>query len=389
MMVLGRIEGSVRESGLTEGVTVTLVEPAPKGLRKMLQENGDTDLRAMHFEVKFYKHRAREIVVTSEEQSCHVEWEEDRDAMTAEAPTGSVDCNDPQYNAAVWSAKRAYKVGELARVVTAGQPTRLYRCTDECKPGKGPTATTTSSGDDDDDDDRGASAGSPGWSFFAECKGASTADAPLPAGSPKWDQSYGLASNFSQDWRCPMAFGKVAVSGGKFSIPWKLRANAGEHDDVGIAVGSIDGVVTADGKATLRPKFTVETLPPEVTQGLHLHGDAAMARLRTFTPTLAFVIDTGKMNPKGQGHRADLAFGNECSYELQAADYKPQQFREEDGWRVDCNPDQAWKPKTTYNSGDAATVGDGSVIHKYSCNSTHCDGRPGSSSQWSKQGRCR
>ena len=35
-----------------------------------------------------------------------------------------------------------------------------------------------------------------------------------------------------------------------------------------------------------------------------------------------------------------------------------------------------------------STVG-GAVKHKYHCRSSHCDGRPGSSSQWEKSGRCR
>jgi hypothetical protein len=103
---------------------------------------------------------------------------------------------------------------------------------------------------------------------------------------------------------------------------------------------------------------------------------------------MKFMFDTGKMNPRGQGRRATLNFDKGCEYELQAKDYKAQEFREEDGWRVDCDPDMFWHAKNPYRSGDEATVG-GAIKHKYRCRSSHCDGRPGNSSQWEKSGRCR
>jgi hypothetical protein len=391
---IGHIDGSVRPSGMTENVTVTMLQPIPRKVRKVLEDANESldKLREMKVKVKFSgdRKRPRELTVSVDQGMCTAFWAEDRKAALASAPAGAVSCSAAEYAAAPWSAKRAYKVGELTRVATPGQPARLYRCIDECKPGMAPVASAGSTRDEDEDEGVSAAPAGDAWSFFAECEGAVAPDVKLPAtGSPKWDTSYVGRSGFSQDWRCPRNLGTIVVSRGKFSIPWRLSTDDASGDNSeDLTVGSLDGVIAADGTTTLRSRFTIDTLPPEVTRLVRLSGAAAMAALRTAVPSMKFVLDVGKMNPSGQGRRAALNFGKGCEYTLEAKDYKPQQFREQDGWRVDCNRDQIWHARTTYNSGDEATVG-GAVKHKYRCRSSHCDGRPGSSGQWALDGRCR
>lgn len=88
--------------------------------------------------------------------------------------------------------------------------------------------------------------------------------APAKLGTPsgKWDAPYESYSFASSDSLCPSTDGMapVKVSGGKFTIPWRIREFRGHrgHDDDddddrggprGLEVGTISGVVHADGTA--------------------------------------------------------------------------------------------------------------------------------------------
>ena len=387
-VTVGHITGIVRPSGLTEDVAVTFVNPFPASVVMALEARNQSieEVRTRKLKVNFEGEGriARKIVVRAvmraEDGWCSAKWIADRYAYADAAPTGSVDCTAAANAAAMWSAKRVYYAGERVRIATPGQPKRLYRCIDACEAGAEPTAALQGHNRT--------------WAFFAECAGENTPEEPLPArGAAKWDASYVMHSGAREDWRCPREFGTLKVSKGRFSIPWNLGvfyADGRNGDDVN--VGNLEGVIAADGSVKLRAKFSVDKLPPEVTESIHIGGEAAMASLRTIVPAMTFVLETGRLNLAGQGRRATLTVGGDaCQYHLESTDYKNPSHREEDGWRVDCNSDQLWQSKTSYNDGDHATVKTGGVHHQYRCNkSPHCDkgSRPGNSPQWEKVGRC-
>jgi hypothetical protein len=393
LVTIGYIEGTVRPSGIATS-TVRFLEPLPPAFVKTMRDWNESlgELRKREPKVKFLNnpHQPREIDVNS--GNCYAYWKEDRSAMKVQSGA-PLDCTTGAYAVAAWNAKRAYKLGELAQVWTAGQPTRVWRCVDACSAGISPTAE----GDDYGDDT---------WALVGECRGGAKApppksepDAPAPEalaplkppkmgpGSPKWDTTYSSNMNASQDWRCPAggSLDKLVISKGSFSIPWKIRTNYGS-DDIGVIAGSIKD----DGTVTIAATATATELSPEL---LESNRKATLVNLRAFKqPTMKFILDTGKMNPKGQGRRTELSFGKECEYELRASDYKPQQFLEKDGWRVSCPRDLVWSSRDSYKRGELATIinADGGR-GKYQCEaSKHCDAgvRPDRSEAWRRIGRC-
>ncbi|HEY3802960.1 MAG TPA: hypothetical protein VGL61_10155 [Kofleriaceae bacterium] len=378
-MTIGHIEGTVRPSGLAPS-TVVFASPLPRAFVQVMQDDNESIDDMLHAKVKVSfesHHDGREIRVFTGE-SCEAWWQEDRAGLSAPAAGGTVHCDSGAYAAALWSTKQAYRSGDYARVAVPGDPTRVYRCVDGCKPGVDPLVKVE------------VHEVQP-WAFIGECAGQTTPAPPLAAtGSPKWDGTYGLGIMASQDWRCPTTatLQKLVVSKGRFSLPWNLstdRSDGGKYDDA--TVGKIDGVVAADGKVTLRATVTIDEMPPEVTEIVR-DGTATVAYLRTLKPTMTFALDSGAMNPSGQGRKARLTFNDDaCELNYQASEYKNQQFKESDGWKVDCYSYESWKGDATYNDGDQASVGGG----LYRCAvSPHCRAgtRPGRSDQWKRVGRC-
>jgi hypothetical protein len=378
-ITVAHITGVVRPSGLTENVAVAFVEPFPARVLKALEDTNHSidEVRSRKLKVKFEEigSDARTIIVRAEDGWCTAKWTAHRSTYLITAPTGSVDCTAAANAAEMWSAKRVYYAGELVRSATPGQPTRLYRCTDDCQAGVQPTAPWR-------------------WAFFAECAGESTREEPLPArGAAKWDTSYAYQGGAREDWRCPRGLEAFKVSKGRFSLPWDL---ATFHEDVrhgdDVNVGRIEGVIAADGSVKLRAKFTVDKVPPEVIESLRISAEAAMASLRTIVPAMTFALESGRQNLAGQGRRATLTVGgNACEYYFESTDYRQPSRREEDGWRIACDADQVWQSKITYNNDDRVTVKIGGARRQYRCTSSpHCDegSRPANSPQWEKVGRC-
>jgi len=376
-ITVGHIDGTVRKSGLAT-ITVTL-DPLSREAAEVLKDESDTPevLRKKGVKVEFQDHHGgREIHVYTADM-CDSAWTEDRAGLSAPAEGGTVSCDSGPYAVALWSTKKSYRTGEYARVALAGEPTRLYRCVDACKAGTDPLARVE------------VHEVQP-WAFIGVCAGQKTAAPPLPAaGAAVWDGTYGEGMMSTQDWRCPTdaAIKKLVVTKGKFSLPWLLSADrgySGEHRD-DAPIGRIDGVIAADGKTTLRVTFTITELPPEIIEKVH-DATATLEYVRTLKPTMKFESDGGKMNPSGQGRKATLSFdGDQCEYHYEASEYKRQQFKESDGWKVDCYSYEKWKADGKYKYEDEAIVGGG----LYECNASGgCTARPGRSSQWKRVGAC-
>jgi len=132
----------------------------------------------------------------------------------------------------------------------------------------------------------------------------------LAAGSPKWDSTYVLNTDSANDWRCPDAdaFKQLIVKKGRFSFPWRIEANDERFGKV--AIGQVDGSISASGAVKLRSWFTVTELPPELADG---HNEATLAHVRTLVPTMKFAYTNGARQTK-------LSFGKLCAYELEDAE---------------------------------------------------------------------
>lgn len=383
-VTIGRIEGTVRPSGLATA-TVTLLDPLPAKFVQAMRDDNDSidELRKAEVKVKFESfHDGREIDVYVEHWSCQTRWKEDRESLTAAAQGGTVNCNSGPYAVALWSDKREYGVGEYTRVGVAGQPIRLYRCVDGCKPGQDPRVLQEVHEVQN-------------WAFVAACAGQKSPDTPLPAkGSSKWDGTYGLGNALVGDWRCPTtpALKKLVVKNGRFSAPWFLStdlADGQKYDDV--QIGHLDGVIADDGKVTMRYVWTVGKLPPEVLEAVKYDtGHGTLEYINTLVPVMRFIADTGAMNPSGQGLKAQLTFNGDsnCDYNYLGSGYKQQEYKESDGWKLDCYSYEDWSSNGAYKEGDQAVIAGG----LYRCTkSPHCQAgsRPGRSSQWERVGRCK
>ena len=383
-VTIGKIEGSVRPSGLATA-TVSFVDPLPAVFVRAMRDNNESidDLRKEPVKVRFESFDdGRQITVSTERWQCATWWQEDREGLTAAAEGGTVNCNSGPYAVALWSAKRDYRTGEYARLGVPGQPVRLYRCVDACKAGHSPLELQ-----EVHEVQR--------WAFIGACAGQTTAAPPLPAsGSSKWDTTYGLGIVYTQDWRCPVdkEAKTLVVKHGRFSLPWFLStdlADGREYQDV--QIGHLDGVIAEDGKVTLRYVWTVDKLPPEVLEAIKYDkGHGTLEYVNTLVPEMTFISDAGPTNPSGQGVKAHLTFNGDtnCDYNFLGSGYKPQEFKESDGWRIDCYSYENWTSDGTYKDGDQAVVDRG----LYRCDrSPTCKSgsRPGRSSQWKRVGRCK
>ncbi len=380
---IGRIEGTVRPSGLATA-TVVFADPLPAAFVEAMREDNDSieDLRKEPVKVKFQEyHDGREINVYTERWQCHTWWKEDRASLQAAADGGTVNCNSGAYAVALWSDKREYKTGDYARLGVPGQAVRLYRCVDRCEAGIDPRELQEVHEVQK-------------WAFIGACADQKSPDTPLPAkGSSKFDNTYDRGMFYIQDWRCPAEkeVTSFVVKNGRFSLPWYLStdlADGQKYEDM--QVGHLDGVVADDGKVTLRYVWTVDKLPPEVLEAVKYDkGHATLEYMNTLNGQMKFDSDTGAMNPSGQGVKAEITFNgdNNCDYRFAGKGYKPQEFKESDGWTIDCYSYSGWKSDSVYKQGEQAVV-DGGL---YRCTKSQCKtgSRPGRSSQWERVGRCK
>jgi hypothetical protein len=382
-VTIAHIEGDVRPSGLTENVA-THFEKFSKEVIQAMEDDSDKpdEVRKRPLSVEFETNKRgdRHFEVVIDAVSCSSSWQASSAEIKEAAASGSVDCNAGEYAVALWTKTHAFKSGEYTRVATPGQPTRLYRCVDACKAGDDPVK---SHGHEET------------WAFFGECEGKVSAAAPLPAsGSSKWDGSYHQNSGLLQQWWCPHGDKPLIVKKGKFSMPWMIKAGNGMEDgrdeDELLSIGTLDGVIAANGTVTLRPAFTVNTLPPEVTNQLDKTDAAAMAELRTVVPTMKFDADVRTKSYESKGRRALLNVGNtnDCEMNFQEKDYD---VGDVSAYPVSCNSDQAWSSKQKYGHGDLATVTTGGKRTQYRCNASkdcRVGGRPGNNPEWEKSGPC-
>jgi hypothetical protein len=383
---IGHIVGSVRPSGLAE-TTVNLDNPLPAAFVRFMNDNTEpvADMPKIELKLKFEAlHDGRQFTIRleSEHWSCQTWWQEDRASLQAAAQGGGVNCNSGAYAVALWSNKREFSPGDYTRVGVPGQPIRLYRCVDGCKPGEDPLTQQEVHEVQK-------------WAFVGACTGQDMPAAALPAkGSPKWDGTYGVGRALVGDWRCPrdQEIKQLVIKNGRFTLPWFLstdQADGNKYEDM--QIGHLDGAIADDGKVDLRYVWTVDKLPPEVLEVQKYDAQhATLAYINTLAGTMKFKSNSGKMNPSGQGLEAMLVFDNDenCEYQFLGQGYKPQEFKESDGWRVDCHSYENWKSDGAYNEGDQAMVGDA----LYRCNeSSACKvgSRPGRSSQWERVGRCK
>lgn len=382
-VTIGRIDGTVRPSGLATA-TVVFVDPLPAPFVQAMRDDNDSidELRKEPVKVKFQSfHDGREIAVYFERWSCHTWWKEDRASLQAAVEGGTVNCSSGPYAVALWTNKREFAPGDYTRFSVPGQPIRLYRCVDGCKPGEDP-ATLQEVHEVQK------------WAFIAACAGQKAPDTPLPAkGSPKWDATYGLGIFYTSDWRCPVDRGvkQLVVKNGRFSMPWLLSTDLSDgqkYEDM--AIGHIDGVIGDDGKVTLRYVWTVDKLPPEVLEAIKYDkGHGTLEYINTLKGDMKFTSNSGKMNPNGQGLSAKLTFNNDttCEYNYLGSGYKQQEFKESDGWRLDCYSYEEWTSHSVYKNGDQ-TVNNGGL---YRCTESQCKrgSRPGRTRQWERVGRCK
>ncbi len=382
-VTIGNIEGTVRPSGLATA-TVAFLDPLPAPFVQVMRDDNESidALRKEPVQVKFRSfHDGREIDVYFERWNCKTWWKEDRASLQAAADGGVVNCNKGPYMVALWTDKREYGVGDYARLTVPGQLIRVYRCVDGCKPGENPLVHQEVHEVQK-------------WAFVGACAGQQSPDTPLPTkGSSKWDGTYFRGTNYTQDWRCPTAeaLKKLVIKDGKFSLPWFLStdlADGQKYEDV--QIGHFDGVVADDGKVTFRYVWTVDKLPPEVLEAVKYDkGHATLEYISTLTAEMQFVADRGKMNPSGQGVKTKLMFDgdNNCYYDYLGAGYKQQEYKESDGWRVDCNSIDDWQAGSRYKDGDQAVINGG----LYKCTQSRCKAgaRPGRSPQWERVGRCK
>ena len=381
-VTIAHIEGTVRPSGLAMA-TVAFVDPLPPQFVKAMQADNDSidDLRKEPIKVKFQSfHDGREIAFYTEKWQCHATWKEDRESLQAAAEGGTVNCSSGPYAVALWSDKRAYGVGDYARVSVAGQPIRLYRCVDGCPAGQDPLVALE------------IHEVQP-WAFVGACAGQKAPDAKLPAkGSAKWDSTYGLGIVYTQDWRCPIIekSKQLVVKDGKFSLPWYLSTDLSDGQKYeSMEIGHLDGVIADDGKVTLRYTWTVDKLPPEVLEATKYDkGHQTLEYINTLKGEMSFTSSSGKMNPNGQGLSAHLTFDGDmnCDYNYLAKGFKHQEFKESDGWKVDCYSYEEWTSKAKYNEGDQTVLNGG----LYKCTDNCKRGsRPGRSKQWERVGKCK
>jgi hypothetical protein len=381
-VTIGHIEGTVDASGDVTDAATRFEHFSPKVMQALADDSDSADeLRKRPMKVKFgggtRPHGGvgdRHVTVSFEKGMCSAVWKWSHDDVAAASDSGPVDCNSGSYAVALWSKAHAFKTGDFTRVSKAGQPTRLYRCIDGCKAGDDPL---TSHG-------RQAT-----WALFGECAGAVAAEPALPkSGAAKWDATYSVSSGLSQDWRCPRKLESLVVAKGKFSIPWAVDARG----DAGYPVGTIDGVIAADGKVTLRPSITVDSLPASVTSHFETKktSAAAMTLLRAWDPlTATFEQAAHKTQYDAKGRRGKLVFGdpNACAFDLHAPEFELGERT--DG--VDCDYGKVWDAKRAYARYDYAVLEVKGVQTSYQCqerDGCKAGNRPDGDSAWSREGHC-
>jgi hypothetical protein len=136
--------------------------------------------------------------------------------------------------------------------------------------------------------------------------------APLAAGSSKWDMEYVNTSAYSDDWRCPKTdFAMLVVSKGRFSIPYTVEAMDGRGHQYGdTTLGQIDGSIAASGKVTLRTSFSITELPPEIANGRKAD-EATLDYVRAFVPTMTF-------STHGAARLVELTYGHTCEIKFES-----------------------------------------------------------------------
>src|SRR5262245_17930697 len=85
-VTIGRIEGTVRPSGLAIDVKAVFLDPLPHPFIESMNANHESidDLRKLPLKVKFQQFSdGREISVWTEQWQCHTWWKEDRASLQA------------------------------------------------------------------------------------------------------------------------------------------------------------------------------------------------------------------------------------------------------------------------------------------------------------------
>jgi hypothetical protein len=94
----------------------------------------------------------------------------------------------------------------------------------------------------------------------------------------------------------------LVVSKGRFSIPYRVQAG-----DVGpISLGQIEGSIDVGGKATLRIRFSGDSLPGDLVSTLPAR-EATLDYVRAFALTMTF-------SANGRDYDARLSSGTSCEH---------------------------------------------------------------------------
>nr|HEX4314780.1 hypothetical protein [Kofleriaceae bacterium] len=384
-VTVAHIDGVIAADG-TASARSTAVSPVPADVAKLARDYqvslAPLDGTAFHV-VARKGGDDLEIAMTAQLGSgtCSTDFRED--ATAAPPPDDSVattelDCTAKPYAVAAWSAGHPYGEGAYTQWSAGPDAPDVYRCAHGCAANRGPA----------DNDDT--------WLLVGRC-----AAAKLPAqGAAKWDATYKpeINSGWYEDWRCPDMPDSIAVVKGKVTIPWNLRTY--KHDeDAHLAIGHLDVVIRDDGTATVQPVVTIDALPRGLEYNMQGRRAAVTVdALRGFRPAATFYNETDvRTSSYGVGRRAEVTFGDKdratCKLGFLETGFKEQQFREQDGWRTDCNDDEIWDSNRSYNFGDVATVVVGGVRRPFTCEqSPRCDAgvRPDrGGTSWQKENRCR